>query len=68
MLEMMYNNELNDDHISQNPDDVMCLLSMWWKFIQSAPSLYASTLAAMFWKENDDPIVDKVPSLLLQYE
>lgn len=68
MLAMVYNTDLDDDLISQNPDDIKYLLSMWWKFVQSAPSLYASRLAAMVWKENDNPIVDEVASLLLQYE
>lgn len=44
VLEMMYNNDLDDDQLSQDSDDVRCLESRWWKFVKSALSSFATAL------------------------
>ncbi|GAB0208642.1 ubiquitin carboxyl-terminal hydrolase 4 [Grus japonensis] len=41
---------------------------MWWKFVRSAPSSYADSLAVMDWKSEEAPTVDEVAGRLQQYE
>ena len=41
---------------------------MWWKFVQSAPSAYANSLAEMTWKGQEKPRVDESANQLWQYE
>ncbi|GAB0210098.1 hypothetical protein GRJ2_003475600 [Grus japonensis] len=41
---------------------------MWWKFVWSAPSSYANSLAVMDWKSEEAPTVDEVAGRLWQYE
>jgi len=36
--------------LSTDPDEVQCTRYMWKKFVQSAPSSYANSLAAVDWK------------------
>ncbi|GAB0208446.1 hypothetical protein GRJ2_003310300 [Grus japonensis] len=41
---------------------------MWWKFVRSAPSSYANSLAVIDWKSEEAPPVDEVAGRLRQYE
>ncbi|GAB0180366.1 hypothetical protein GRJ2_000501900 [Grus japonensis] len=41
---------------------------MWQKFVWSAPSSYANSLAVMDWKSEEVPTVDEVAGRLQQYE
>jgi len=41
---------------------------MWRKFVQSAPSSYANSLAVVNWKGKEAPTVDEVAIRLQQYE
>ncbi|GAB0207469.1 hypothetical protein GRJ2_003212600 [Grus japonensis] len=49
-------------------DEVQCTRPMWQKFVRSAPSLYANSLAVMDWKSEEVPTVDEVAGRLWQYE
>ena len=60
--------DLDDSQTSTDPDEVQCTRPMWRKFVQSAPSSYASSLAIMAWKEDEEPTVDEVAKQLQQYE
>ncbi|GAB0202691.1 hypothetical protein GRJ2_002734700 [Grus japonensis] len=51
-----------------DPDEVQCTRPMWRKFVRSAPSLYANSLAVMDWKGKEAPTVDEVAGQLQQYE
>ncbi|GAB0206672.1 hypothetical protein GRJ2_003132800 [Grus japonensis] len=51
-----------------DPDEVQCTQSMWQKFVRSAPSSYANSLAVMDWKGEEAPTVDEVAGRLRQYE
>ncbi|GAB0203321.1 hypothetical protein GRJ2_002797700 [Grus japonensis] len=51
-----------------DPDEVQCTRPMWWKFVRSAPSLYANSLAVIDWKSEEAPTVDEVAGRLRQYE
>jgi len=42
--------DLDIERLPTDPDEVQCTQSMWRKFIQSAPSSYASSLAIIDWK------------------
>uniref|UniRef100_A0A8B9VF07 Uncharacterized protein n=1 Tax=Anas zonorhyncha TaxID=75864 RepID=A0A8B9VF07_9AVES len=53
---------------SKDPDEVKCTRPMWRKFVRSAPSSYASSLAIMAWKEDEEPTVDEAAKQLRQYE
>lgn len=37
--------------ISKDPDKVKCTQSVWWNFVQSAPSSYTDSLAVMTRKD-----------------
>lgn len=41
---------------------------MWRRIVWNVPSLYASTLSGMNWKDNERPTVDEVATLLGQNE
>jgi len=41
---------------------------MWRKFVWSAPSSYANSLAVVNWKGKEAPTVDEVAVRLWQYE
>ncbi|GAB0203394.1 hypothetical protein GRJ2_002805000 [Grus japonensis] len=41
---------------------------MWRKFVRSAPSLYANSLAVINWKSEEAPTVDEVAGRFRQYE
>ncbi|GAB0208596.1 hypothetical protein GRJ2_003325300 [Grus japonensis] len=51
-----------------DPDEVQCTRPMWQKFVRSAPSSYANSLAVMDWKSEEAPTVDEVAGRLRQYE
>ncbi|GAB0206822.1 hypothetical protein GRJ2_003147800 [Grus japonensis] len=43
-----------------DPDEVQCTRPMWRKFVRSAPSSYANSLAVIDWKSKEAPTVDEV--------
>ncbi|GAB0209767.1 hypothetical protein GRJ2_003442400 [Grus japonensis] len=51
-----------------DPDEVQCTQPMWRKFVRSAPSSYANSLAVIDWKSEEAPTVDEVAGRLWQYE
>ncbi|GAB0209481.1 EF-hand calcium-binding domain-containing protein 12 [Grus japonensis] len=51
-----------------DPDEVQCTRPMWRKFVRSAPSSYANSLAVIDWKSEEAPKVDEVAGRLRQYE
>ncbi|GAB0208327.1 hypothetical protein GRJ2_003298400 [Grus japonensis] len=51
-----------------DPDEVQCTRPMWQKFVRSAPSSYANSLAVIDWKSEEAPTVDEVAGQLRQYE
>ena len=65
--ELAYN-EPDDDQLPTDPDEVQCTASMWRKFVWSAPSSYANSLAVVNWKSKEAPTVDEVAVRLRQYE
>ncbi|GAB0206702.1 hypothetical protein GRJ2_003135800 [Grus japonensis] len=65
--EMVYYDPDNPQ-LPTDPDVVQCTQLMWQKFVQSAPSSYANSLAVMDWKSEEAPTVDEVAGRLWQYE
>jgi len=65
--ELVYN-EPDDEQVPTDPDEVQCTASMWRKFVRSAPSSYADSLAVVNWKGKEAPIVDEMAVRLRQYE
>jgi len=65
--ELVYN-EPDNDQLAIDPDEVQCTASMWRKFVRSAPSSYANSLAIVNWKGKEAPTVDEVAVRLRQYE
>jgi len=65
--ELVYYNT-DDEQVPSEPDEVQCTASMWRKFVRSAPSSYANSLAVVDWKGEDAPRVDEVAVRLRQYE
>jgi len=65
VLEMMYVIKLHSNTVSQDPDEIICMRSMW-RVLQNAPPSYASTLAGVNWKENPRPKVNEVANLFWQ--
>jgi len=59
---------MNQTMFTMNPDEVQCTASMWRKFVRSAPSSYANSLAVLNWKGEEAPAVDEVAVRLHQYE
>jgi len=47
--ELVYN-EPDDEQLPTDPDQVQCTASMWRKFVRSAQSSYANSLAVVNWK------------------
>ena len=60
MLEVVYSD--------LDPDEAPCTQPMWWKFVRSAPSSYANSLAVTAWKEDEAPMVVEVIDRLWDYE
>ncbi|KAM6099853.1 uncharacterized protein LJ206_003370 [Theristicus caerulescens] len=67
VLEVIHN-DLNNEQLSKDPDEVQCTRPMWRKFVRSAPSSYANSLAIMTWKDEEGPTVDELAGQLRQYE
>ncbi|GAB0205113.1 hypothetical protein GRJ2_002977600 [Grus japonensis] len=65
--EMVYYDPDNTQ-LPTDPDEVQCTRPTWQKFVQSAPSLYANSLAVIDWKSEEAPTVDEVAGRLRQYE
>ena len=49
----------DDDRLPTDQDEVQCTRSMWRKFVWSAPSSYANSLAVADWR-GEAPTVDEV--------
>ncbi|KAM9644848.1 uncharacterized protein ACIBXB_013057 [Morphnus guianensis] len=58
----------DNPQLPKDPDEVQCTRPMWRKFVQSAPSSYANSLAIMTWKDEEAPTVDEVARQLHQYK
>ncbi|GAB0207353.1 hypothetical protein GRJ2_003200900 [Grus japonensis] len=54
--------------LPKDPDEVQCTRSMWQKFVRSAPSSYANSLAVMDWEDEEATMVDDMISRHWQYE
>ena len=67
VLEMIYYDPDNAQ-LPTDPDEVQCTRLMWRKFVWSAPSSYANSLAVMNWRDEEAPMVDDVARQLRQYE
>ncbi|GAB0208546.1 ubiquitin carboxyl-terminal hydrolase 4 [Grus japonensis] len=65
--EMVYYDPDNAQ-LPTDPDEVQCTRPMWRKFVRSAPSSYANSLAVIDWKSGEAPKVDEVAGRLRQYE
>ncbi|GAB0209386.1 ubiquitin carboxyl-terminal hydrolase 4 [Grus japonensis] len=65
--EMVYY-DLDNAQLPADPDEVQCTRPMWRKFVRSAPSSYANSLAVIDWKSEEAPTVDEVAGRLRQYE
>ncbi|GAB0203200.1 ubiquitin carboxyl-terminal hydrolase 4 [Grus japonensis] len=65
--EMVYYDPDNTQ-LPTDPDEVQCTQLIWRKFVQSAPSSYANSLAVIDWKSEEAPTVDEVAGRLRQYE
>ncbi|GAB0206689.1 hypothetical protein GRJ2_003134500 [Grus japonensis] len=65
--EMVYYDPDNAQ-LPTDPDEVQCTRPTWQKFVRSAPSSYANSLAVMDWKSEEAPTVDEVAGRLWQYE
>ncbi|GAB0209526.1 hypothetical protein GRJ2_003418300 [Grus japonensis] len=64
--EMVYYDPDNAQ-LPTDPDEVQCTRPMWQKFVRSAPSSYANSLAVIDWKSEEAPTVDEVAGRLRQY-
>jgi len=60
--------EPDDEQLPTDLDEVQCTPSMWRKFVQSAPSSHANSLAIVDWKGKEAPTVDEMAVRLRQYE
>ncbi|GAB0209275.1 hypothetical protein GRJ2_003393200 [Grus japonensis] len=67
MREMVYYDPDNAQ-LPTDPDEVQCTRPMWRKFVWSAPSSYANSLAVIDWKSEEAPTVDEVAGRIQQYE
>ncbi|GAB0175672.1 hypothetical protein GRJ2_000032400 [Grus japonensis] len=65
--EMVYYDPDNAQ-LPTDPDEVQCTQPMWRKFVRSAPSSYANSLAVIDWKSEEAPTADEVAGRLRQYE
>jgi len=50
----------DNEQLPADPDQVQCTLSLWRKFLRSAPSSYANSLAVIDWKGEEAPTVDEM--------
>ena len=50
----------DDDQLPTDPYEAHCTPSMWRKFVRSAPSSYANSLAVAEWKGKEAPTVNEV--------
>ncbi|GAB0207354.1 hypothetical protein GRJ2_003201000 [Grus japonensis] len=57
--EMVYYDPDNAQ-LPTDPDEVQCTQPMWQKFVRSAPSLYANSLAEMDRKGEEAPTADEM--------
>ncbi|GAB0207741.1 hypothetical protein GRJ2_003239800 [Grus japonensis] len=57
--EMVYYDPDNTQ-LPTDPDEVQCTRPMWRKFVRSAPSSYANSLAVIDRKSEEAPTVDEV--------
>ena len=57
--DLVYYN-LDNVQLPTDPDEVQCTPSMWRKFVRSAPSSYANSLAVVNWKGKEAPTVDEI--------
>lgn len=48
----------NNTQLPTDPGQLHYTPVMWWKFVQSVPSLYANSLAIMQWKDEEAPMVN----------
>jgi len=64
--ELVYN-DTDYEQLPKDPGEVQCTQHMWRKFVWSAPSSYANSLAVVDWKGKEAPIVDEVADQLRQY-
>jgi len=60
--------DTDDEQVPTDPDEVHCTRPMWRKFVRSAPSSYANSLAVVNWKRKEAPTVDEVAVRFRQYE
>uniref|UniRef100_A0A8B9W1V8 Uncharacterized protein n=1 Tax=Anas zonorhyncha TaxID=75864 RepID=A0A8B9W1V8_9AVES len=60
--------DLDNEQTSTDPDEVKYTRTLWQKFVQSAPSSYAISLAVMAWKDDEEPTVAELTKQLWQYE
>jgi len=60
--------DTDDEQVHTDPDEVQRTASMWRKFVWSAPSSYAKSLAVVNWKGKKAPTVEEVAVRLRQYE
>ena len=67
MLQVIYN-ELAKEQLPTDPDKVQCTQPIWRKFLWSAPSSYANSLALVSWKEGEGQRADELAGQLRQYE
>ena len=67
VLEMVYS-DLDNAQTPKDPEDIQCTTSIWRKFVRSAPSSHASTLALVNWEEGMGPTVDVLSRQLQNYE
>ncbi|KAK4815594.1 hypothetical protein QYF61_004809, partial [Mycteria americana] len=67
VLEVIYG-DLDNGQLSNDPDEVKCTRPMRWKLLQSAPALYANSMATLIWKDREGLMVDEVASQLREYK
>ena len=67
MLEVIYG-DLDDQRSPKDPDEAQCTPPMGRKFVRSAPSSYAASLAVTAWRGDEAPTVAEVIDRLRGYE
>jgi len=60
--------DTDGEQLPTDPDEVQCTRHMWKKFVRSAPSSYANSLAVVNWKGEEAAVADEVAVQLRQYE
>ncbi|KAJ7413213.1 hypothetical protein BTVI_43881 [Pitangus sulphuratus] len=66
-LEIIYC-KLYDDHIFNNPDDVLCKFPMWRKVIQGVPASFVNHMVTIYYPKMDEPSVDTLATWLRNTE